>query len=193
MDLGVFLTESAIWATIWTPLTQHLKRLGYKTAALNDRHFRVYPRDPFPWSEYAALKSSLSSRGNLPRDKLTRATSKALQRGQRATDPHGIHVIDIEVYHVKPGRALRILATTPKAFELSKLFPTRVGAFGPLRLNLLNTDAILTQEYGPQCMTQRRAKIRGGATRWVDVPPTVRRSAWPTTAVRRADELLGIR
>ena len=77
VDIAAFLVEDVDWATVWAPLTRYMGQLGYKTAELNDRHFRVYPRDPLPWSEFAAMRNRLSSEGGLSRSQLEKAARDA--------------------------------------------------------------------------------------------------------------------
>lgn len=196
VDLAVFLAKDVPFDEIWELSSARLRALGYRTAKLDDVHYRVFPKDPICWNEYTEMKYHLKyQKLGLDQGALAGAAKKACAKGNFVAEPHGQNYIDLEVYHVQPGKPLRLHASKPYAAPLRTIFPTIRGIFGPLALMVPATIGMLQHEYSKDCMSKYRAKIRGGAgpCKWIDVPSTVRRTAWPSQSLARVDHLLCFR
>ena len=158
--------------------------------------WHCYTKDPLRWNEFTEMKYHLRyQRQGLNLGALAGAAKKACDKGEFVAKPHGQNFIDLEVYHVRPGKPLRLHASKPYAAQLRTIFPTIRGIFGPLALMVPATIGMLQHEYTKDCMSKYRAKVRGGAgpCKWIDVPSTVRRTAWPTQSLARVDHLLCFR
>jgi len=195
VDLAVFLKGGTDWAPIWNVLSTTLTQKGYRCTAGSDTiHFRVGPHDPIQWHEWKELKNEMKAKHpGLSRAQINQKASPKFQRGNVAAKPHGASFVDIKVYHVFPGKPIRIAVSKPFSVTLSKLFPLSSGIFGPLKLRIPKSPFILTQEYGKNVMTRRIAKvITSGAARWVNIPDEVRRISWPVVTLAHADKFLNI-
>ena len=96
--------------------------------------------------------------------------------------PNGCNCIDIEVYTVRPGEPISIRGSSKFKVPTEELFPIVEGMFGPLRVPLPRSPAVLTHEYGSLWRSAYRAKVinASGNAKHVDVDPTVtRRAVWP--------------
>ena len=196
VDLAVFLAENVSFVDIWEPVSAQLRTLGYRTAQIDEVHYRVFPKDPLCWHEFTEMKYHLKSQSlGLAQGALAGAAKKACDNGKFVAEPHGQNFLDLEVYHVRPNKPVRLHATKPCAAQLHTIFPTVQGIFGPLALMVPATIGMLKHEYTKDCMRKYRAKVRAGAgpCTWLDVPSTVRRTAWPSQSLVRVDHLLCFR
>ena len=160
--------------------------MGYRcTAGTDGIHFRVGPTDPIVWHEWKELKNETKAKiTGLSRTQINQKASPKYRKGVLAEQPHGQSHCDIEVYHVCPGKSLRVAGSKHFDTALNKRFPLAQANFGPLKLYIPRSAFIITNEYGKDVMKRRVAKvITGGASQWVDILDGVRRISWPVAAL----------
>jgi hypothetical protein len=178
-------------------LSKSLETFGYRCTANTDgTHYRVGPLDPLVIHEWKELKNVVkaSSPTKLARGAINAEASPLYQTGELATQPHGTSYIDLEVYVIQPGKAVRIAGSKLISAPLSKLFPLLPAVFGPLKLAMPRTAFLLKKEYGHDVLVKRVAKvITGSGSRWGKIPDNVRKIAWPVVELVRASRFLNIK
>ena len=195
VDLAVFLRDGVSFDGIWASARKPLLALGYNLTTISKSKFRVSPKDPLTWAPFQELYHEVQEAAvgtGADRGHLNKQASALFAQGRRARKPHGKNCLDIDVYMVKPGKQIRIMGSKPFSLDTATLFPTAKGVLGPLRLPIPRTSAVLTAEYGADCIKKRRVKVmsaKGSVKEWKDVPDGVRRIAWPYERLSRAGDL----
>ena len=126
-------------------------------------------------------------------------------QGDAPSQPIGPHFIDIGVTVVKPNKPVVIIegaasgatkkARTGISVDPKKLFPIVEGFFGPLRIPLPRTSAVLDAEYGREWRTKYEVKVLGqksGVGKYVTVlDPHFRLAIHPAVPLRGCPAYLG--
>ena len=127
------------------------------------------------------------------------------EKGDAPSHPIGPHFIDIGVKVVKPNEPVVIIegaasgatkkARTGISVDPKKLFPIVEGFFGPLRIPLPRTSAVLDAEYGREWRTKYEVKVLGqksGVGKYVTVlDPHFRRAIHPAVPLKGCPTYLG--
>ena len=193
VDLAVFCKPEFPFESAFKNVSKSLEILGYRCVQHGSSKFRVTPKKPLAWMPWKELYQQVrESNLGLSRPELVEKTASLWQQGQRAKSPHGSNCVDIELYKVKPGKPVTVMGSSSFRAPLDDFFPSVSGTFGPLQVCMPRTTMTLTKEYGIDCLQSRKAKFVSGNnhTKWVEVPNSVRRVAWPCKPLLRCDGLL---
>ena len=187
-DLAVVHVPGCDVQQVWRSAKKSLEILGYRCTQHGNK-YRVGPCDPIMcWAPYKELYQHVRERQPLAsRPDVMRMTAKQWKEGKKAISPHA-NCVDIEMYEVSPNNAVKVRGTTAFSLALQHLFPTASGVFGPLRFRVPSTVKVLTQEYGPDCMSVRKVKTltkNGSVGKSVQIPHDCRHSIWPCVPLQR--------
>ena len=193
VDAAVFLSPGVDIDSLWRQVRDILEPLGLCGSQHKDSKFRFSPSHPVAWHPWRELYQETHEKNmGLGRPGLMRMVGSLWRQGVRAKHPHGANCIDIEFYTVYPSKPTRIKeATKPFLAPARDLFPTVVGALGPLRVPLPRTPSALDHECGSQWRRKHVAKvIKGSGAKLVDLSDGYRRCIWPTVPLQRCSDLL---
>ena len=144
--------------------------------------------------------------GGVARCDVLKAAKAKKEKGELPPQPIGPHFIDIGVKVVVPNKPVVIIAETTAAasgaankkgivVEPKQLFPIVEGFFGPLRVPLPRTSAVLDAEYGREWRTKYEVKVLGqksGVGKYVTVlDPHFRRAIHPAVPLKGCPTYLG--
>ena len=146
--------------------------------------------------------------GEVGRSSVLKAAKVKRERGEKPPQPIGPHFIDIGVKVVVPNKPVVITegaaargaaaasgATKGIVVEPRQLFPIVEGFFGPLRVPLPRTSAVLDAEYGPEWRTKYAVKTlspKSGVAKYKAVlDPHCRRAIHPAVPLQGCPTYLG--
>ncbi len=197
-DLALFLSSAVgdeEFRLMWKAVSAKSTALAYRCimhAPL--KKLRVCPPEALAWSPFKELyQEQKERRAGDSRGKLMTRTSRLFKGGKRASHPHGSNCVDIDVFRVKPGKALPCQGGKNITVSFNEVFPTAVGVFGPMLLKRPRSTTPLLKEYGADCLAERWVKIldAGGKPSreqiLVAAGDNVRFTAWPTVPLRRLE------
>ena len=212
VDLAVFKTADCDFARVWENLKALLEPFGLQCVEHSLGYkFRIAPQQPVAFQYWQARRheAKLQNPG-IGRAGLGKLAKIRRKHHETMQNPTGINCIDIEVHTVQKTdqrrtskaapdtkKPLRIALCGQKCgrFELSpeSIFPIVEGVFGPLRIPLPRTPAMLAAEYGNDWGTERSMKVVAGnsGSTMQSVGAGVRRTAWPSIELLSCSSLLG--
>ena len=195
VDLAVFVTPNCDFASLWRKLKMILEPLGLRCIEYAPGFkYRICPDQPLAYGVYRELyhETRLLHPGK-GRPELMRLAGLAYKAGQVPQAPNGANCLDLEVYVVEPRKPIKITgATKTVSVTTAELFPVVEGIFGPLRIPLPRTTAVLNHEYQDWRDTYK-IKVIGsdGRPRYRTVDAkNMKRAIWPNT-LDRVGSLLG--
>ena len=161
VDAAVFVSPGVDIDSLWRHIATTLKPLGLRASQHKDCKFRLSPLNPVAWHPWRELyQETREENMGLARPELMKLVGRLWRQGKRAKRPHGCSCIDIEIYTVHPEKLVKIKgATVPFSARAEDLFPTVVGALGPMRVPLPRTPCALDHEYGSQWRSNYVAKV----------------------------------
>ena len=196
-DVAVFNTACFDFKPVWEALTTFLEPLGCRLIEHTPGFkYRICPKTPFafcPWKELhhaAKLANQGASRPQIFKEaQALRATNG------RPAAPTGANCVDLEVYNVFPRKGMSIRGTNTIPLDLAEAFPVVEAIFGPLRLPVLRSPAVLDKEYGESWPHEYQVKVcnpsgTGAYSHTMDAR-SVRRGVWPTIELQGCGNLLG--
>ena len=197
VDLAVFKTADLDFPSVWEQARSILEPLGLRLlSSLKDRKYRICPMEPLAFRRWRELYQQMrQDNPTLSRPRLIALTTAASAHGGQPEAPRGCNCIDIEIITVPPRQGFYVCGSEKILVTPVDCFPTVEGIFGPLRIPLPRTPAILDAEYGIQWRHSRQPKAPVPGTskfksRAVDCPGVLR-VVWPATALDYAESALG--
>jgi len=196
-DIAVFVTDSIVFQEAWEKTSKVLQPLGLRLIEHNKNFkYRITPTKPLayhPWTEFRH-EARLENPG-LGRYALTKIAAAKRTSLSEPSNPSGANCIDVEVYVVKPAADIKIRGTQPFMVTTKQLFPIVEGIFGPLRVPVVRTTAVLDAEYTKSWRTKRVVKVvRPGARFQTIVLPEdagMLLRVWPSIPLQQCETLLG--
>jgi len=195
-DLAVFKTPDLDFASVWSRAQELLKQYGVRLIEHSPGFkYRICPIQPvaFHTTQERRHEARLEN-PQASRPLLMQMASRSQKRHEVLQNPTGINCVDIEVYSVSPGKDLRIQGAEKNIpVPPESVFPIVEGIFGPLRVPLPATTAILDAEYGSQWRHTRSMKwiANNCKANLMDVPGHAQRSVWPSMPMIDCKPLLG--
>ena len=128
------------------------------------------------------------------RPKLLQIAADGAKRKTNISNPCGANCVDVEVYEVHQGSDVVIKGTKNYTVSTCNLFPIVEGIFGPLRIPVPATCAVLDAEYGSNWRHNHVAKVIGKSSQSTNMQvqgSRVRRSVWPSVELVGCTSLLG--
>jgi hypothetical protein len=116
------------------------------------------------------------------------------ENNRQPVAPLGSNCLDLEVYVVAPGKQLTIRGSKPFKVMPYECFPIVEGVFGPLRIPLPRSPAILNAEYGSQWPSSYVVKnVNGSKAKEVAIkdPSVIKRTIWPSVPLKGCGPFLG--
>jgi hypothetical protein len=203
VDLAVFKTADCDFSKVWQKVKELLEPLGLQCLEHDPGYkFRIAPLQPVAFSysqerrHAAKLQNPRARRADLgKRAKQSRIYNEPMQH------PTGINCVDIEVHDVTAARGANkrtrvVMHGANGKIDLTphSVFPIVEGIFGPLRVPVPRTTAMLVAEYGGDWGTARSMKVIasncGSTVVSVNASGT-KRSAWPSVGLLDCLSLLG--
>ena len=166
VDFEAFVTPCCDFAKVWSAAAPLLESIDLicKVTTLG-KYYRICPRFPLTsnsWREWCheARQPGVGRKGVLEAAKVKKT------KGYPPAQPIGPHFIDIGVKVVVPNTPVVIqqgaaCGANRIIVEPHQLFPIVEGFFGPLRVPLPRTSAVLDAEYGDQWRTKYAVKTLG--------------------------------
>jgi hypothetical protein len=201
IDLAVFKTPDCDFSKVWLGVQDSMKDLGLCFVEHEiGKKFRIAPKHclafEYPQERRHDAKKRLAGQS---RSALCQAARMARLRHEALPNPTGINCVDIEVYSVaaiKPGanvKALVVQGSQAITLTPSAIFPFVERIFGPLRVPLPSTPAMLDAEYTSDWREKREIKtVKGNsACKYAGVPVGAKLSAQPNILMLGCTPLLG--
>ena len=152
VDWEIFITRDFDFHQAWLEIKKILDPLGLLcTGPVADIYYRISPMQPLTsnaWDEYQ--KEARLNTPGLSRAQIKTAAHLLKKSGQQPVAPTGKNYLDFGVARVCPGDDVVIPSNNGKTIVLKpeRLFPIVEGYFGPLRVPLPASPAVLDKHYG---------------------------------------------
>ena len=196
VDLAIFRTPCCNFGDLWHQAKAKLEPCGlHLTEYHKGFKFRIAPATPLAWHEWRERyqEARLKNPG-VARPKLIQIAADGAKQKTNISNPCGANCVDVEVYEVHQGSDVVIKGTKNYTVSTCNLFPIVEGIFGPLRIPVPATCAVLDAEYGSKWRHNHVAKVIGKSSRSTNMQvqgSRVRRSVWPSVELVGCTSLLG--
>ena len=190
VDIGVFLRADYDFNEIRDITIKTLKKMNYqsrvhKQTKRREQHIKIGPSKACNFRASMERYQDTKIRNpTLPRPKLMALTKRKKDAGHfKKLRFIGINVIDVAFYVVHAKRDIHLSDAGCQSIAFDKVFPSKVGYFGPYSLSIPRTTELLTSEYGEDCLTTPR--LKKNRSNYVTLPEDMRRASWPSKILDR--------
>ena len=163
MDWWVFVTPDVVFEDVWKLVKRCLEPLGFVCHGPNSHdYYRICPATPLTYNTWRELCHEARGAGINRQQILEDAREKKAQN-KVPSKPHGLCFLDFNVVTIEHDKEVAI-PTSGSKFHMvppHALFPVIEGFFGPLRIPLPATPAVLDAEYETRWRTTRAVKTFG--------------------------------
>jgi hypothetical protein len=162
MDWQIFITPDFDFHQAWLEIKKILDPLGLVCTRPVACYYRISPMQPLTfnaWDEHQ--KQVRLNTPGLNRAQIKHTAGKSKASGQQPVAPTGKNYLDFGVAQVSPGEDVEILSDAGQTIVLNpqRLFPVVEGYFGPLRVPLPASPAVLDAQYGDDWRRMRVVQI----------------------------------
>lgn len=216
-NFQAFVTPCCDFSKVWGVAAPVLESFDLSCRVMvPGKHYRICPKNPLTFDEWLefcreasiGLTESMSSRSE---DVVAAAKSK-MKTGKQPAAPIGPHYLDIFVKVVSPKSSIDVTqeasgAKHPVPVQPCLLFPIVEGFFGPLRIPLPQTSAVLDLRFGSRWRTKAAARsvpsksnLKSGSPTYTDsgfgkycilMPDDCRRAVHPAVPMTGCPDYLG--
>jgi hypothetical protein len=162
VDFQVFITPCCDFSAIWNLVKTALEPLGLVLSGPNEQqYYRISPKEPLTYNSWREwCHEARAGLGSMKRDRVLVDAKILKSKAAPPNQPIGCHFLDLNVVKVVPSEPILIRSTheTFHTLQPDQLFPIVEGFFGPLRMPLPATSAVLDAEYSVQWRHQRAVK-----------------------------------
>jgi hypothetical protein len=199
VDFQIFITPCCDFGPIWNLVKTALEPLGLVLSGPNgQQYYRISPTEPLTynsWREWCHEARAVN--GSAKRDRVLVDAKVKKTNAAPPIQPIGCHFFDLNVVTVVPREPILIRSTHAKfhTIQPNQLFPIVEGFFGPLRMPLPATSAVLDAEYKKEWRHLRAVKEMGsksGVSKYTHVlKPHLLRCIHPSVQLHGCPSYLG--
>jgi hypothetical protein len=166
VNFQAFVTPCCDFAQVWKAASQVLESFDLHCRIMvPDKHYRVCPKSPLAFDTWReSCHEARVSRPGMSRSEVINAAQAMMKNGTQPAAPIGPHYIDIGVSVIYPNSSVDVAACgakCPATVKPHDLFPIVEGFYGPLRIPLPRTSAVLDLRFVKKWRTE--AAVRSAA------------------------------
>ena len=200
VDFEAFVTPDFDFHAVWGVAKPLLEAVDLVcTITRPGKYYRISPSRPLAFNDWTEWKHEVRQQPGstgLSHAAVSAAAKLKKVKGNPPAQPIGPHFIDIGVKVVVPNQPILISGDTAASgansfrVDPNNLFPIVEGFFGPLRIPLPRTGAVLDHEYGKAWRFKRAVKSATGKYHCV-LRSADRHAIWPAVPLYGCPAYMG--